>query len=518
MNQLKNEASLYLRQHRENPVNWHAWGQAAIGLARESNRPILLSIGYSACHWCHVMAHESFEDPATAAVMNEHFINIKVDREERPDLDRVFQLSHQLLTGRSGGWPLTIFMEPGEQIPFFAGTYFPPQQRHGMPAFADVLVRVKQWYDDHPDELTDLSGRLREAVLQTQATDSVNSAATASAIEELPRKAAQQLLALHDEENGGYGTSPKFPQAPLLRAIMDLSAQELDEAEPLSGSLRRTLTNMARGGLRDHLDGGFFRYCVDATWTIPHFEKMLYDNAMLLPVYAEAAKRWNEPLFEAAAAGIADWLADDMRLANGGFSASIDADADGVEGGFHVWTREQVQTTVREEHFELACRAYGMDMPCNFEGKAWHLVRRRQLCELAEGFGLDEASIDRNIESTRALLIEKRNERIAPARDTKQITAWNALAASGLIRAANALGRETWLDLAADALGFMEQACWDGKRLWSVHYEDLPGKSREFISVTARSKYRLAGPSASRTTQHRQVPPLLHFPCNNWVI
>jgi len=308
MNQLAKESSLYLRQHADNPVHWHPWGDVALEAARLENRPILLSIGYSACHWCHVMAHESFEDEETARLMNKLFVNIKVDREERPDLDRIYQLSHQLLTGRGGGWPLTVFMDPVEHIPFFAGTYFPLEARYGMPSFRDLLSRVSQWFEQNRNEVMGQNNKLRDAINAINQPKIMESTeAGVNREEKILERATQQLLSRYDPVNGGYGGAPKFPQAPLLNAVSAMAGPDAEtSAALLAKSLEFTLETMARSGLRDHLDGGFFRYCVDDTWTIPHFEKMLYDNAMLLPLYAEGARRQSSSLMNEAAEGIAN--------------------------------------------------------------------------------------------------------------------------------------------------------------------------------------------------------------------
>ncbi|MDX1380509.1 MAG: DUF255 domain-containing protein, partial [Xanthomonadales bacterium] len=336
MNRLSEETSLYLRQHRDNPVHWQPWDDQALAEARSRGAPILLSIGYSACHWCHVMAHESFEDEATAAVMNEHYVNIKVDREERPDLDRVYQLAHQLLTGRGGGWPLTVFLDPDSLAPFVAGTYFPPGARHGLPAFRDVLLRVREIWDTQREAILKQNSELQRAIAATQAGRGESEAAGPGALSD----AAQQALRRHDAEHGGFGGAPKFPQAPLLAALPDLARHVADER--LLDALDHSLRIMALRGLRDPLDGGFYRYCVDGRWTIPHFEKMLYDNAQLLPVYARAAARGGDVLLTDAAEGIVRWMDEEMALPGGGLAASIDADAGGVEGAFHVWTPGEV--------------------------------------------------------------------------------------------------------------------------------------------------------------------------------
>jgi uncharacterized protein YyaL (SSP411 family) len=471
MNRLGNEASLYLRQHADNPVpvHWHPWDDAALAEARERGLPILLSIGYSACHWCHVMAHESFEDEQTAALMNRLFVNVKVDREERPDLDRIYQLSHQLLTGRGGGWPLTVFLEPGELVPFFAGTYFPRQRRYGMPAFSEVLQAAHQWFTEKRDDVLEQNRKLQSALRSIQAAEPADCRQEPVDTDSLIASGAQEFLSRHDAVNGGFGGAPKFPQAPILEAVASLG--ETAAGEGLHEGLRHTLERMAQGGLRDHLDGGFFRYCVDATWTIPHFEKMLYDNAMLLPLYAEGASRWNSDALREAAEGIAAWLVSDMLQPSGGFAASIDADADGVEGGFHVWTPAEVEAVLGADAASLFGRAYGLDRQPNFEGEAWHLQRSIDSNQLAQESGRTAGEIDEALAQSRALLLQHRSQRIHPTRDEKQLTSWNALLAGGWIRAARALNRPEWLDHADGIFRFIEKELWRGDRLLAVYNE-----------------------------------------------
>ncbi len=473
MNRLTEESSLYLRQHASNPVHWYPWCDTALNAAKRQNHPILLSIGYSACHWCHVMAHESFEHEPTARLMNELFINIKVDREERPDLDRIYQLSHQLLTGRGGGWPLTVFLDPQTHVPFFAGTYFPVEPQHGMPAFRDLLSRVRQWYDQNPDQVTEQNNKLRDAI--TAINRPVTSPDTMSGENRETRileTATQQLLSRHDPVNGGYGGAPKFPQAPLLNAVSALS----DPANGAGGallarSLELSLENMARSGLRDHLDGGFFRYCVDASWTIPHFEKMLYDNAMLLPLYAEGARRWNSPLMKQAAEGILNWLQTSMHHKTGGYCASIDADAGGEEGSFHVWHRDEINKLLPESSRQLFCASYGLDQAPNFEDEAWHLIRQHSAGELTKSSGHSEQVIEQILEEARSLLVSVREKRVHPTLDSKRLTSWNALLAEGLVRAGLALDRDDCLQAADEIIQFIHRQAWDSERLYAVYNE-----------------------------------------------
>src|SRR5258706_73282 len=312
-NRLAAETSPYLRQHAGNPVNWYPWGEAALALARSERRPILLSIGYAACHWCHVMAHESFEDEATAALMNARFVNIKVDREERPDLDRLYQLAHQMLTRRGGGWPLTMFLMHEDQRPFFGGTYFPPQRRHGLPSFGELLTQVADYYRDHETELRGSALAVARALEELQPAPAPGT----QSLDAAPlRSCGAQLERSFDREWGGFGGAPKFPHAPVVqRALRDWHASAGAEVPDLQALYMATLTltRMAEGGLFDQLGGGFYRYSVDGQWAIPHFEKMLYDNALLLGVYAEAACATGEPLFRQIAGPTADWRLAELR-------------------------------------------------------------------------------------------------------------------------------------------------------------------------------------------------------------
>ena len=460
MNRLGNETSLYLRQHADNPVLWQPWDDQALQEARELDRPILLSIGYSACHWCHVMAHESFEDEATAELMNRYFVNVKVDREERPDLDRIYQLAQQMLNGRGGGWPLTVFLDPVEHVPFFAGTYFPKEPRYGMPAFSEVLQAVHKWFGENRGDIGQQNKKVLDALRSIQQPRAeVGEKSLEDTAQELVQTAAQQIYSRHDVIHGGYGGAPKFPQAPTLEAVAMLG--EIEAGNELHKSLEFTLEQMALSGLRDHLDGGFFRYCVDDSWTIPHFEKMLYDNAMLLPLYAEGARRWNNSRLRAAAEGIASWLESEMRQATGGYAASIDADADGEEGGFHVWTREQVEGVLDAPQKPLFLALYGMDEPPNFELKHWHLQLPRS------GRGCTEQEVDALADAREKLRLMRKN-RVHPALDDKRLTSWNGLLAGGYARAGRALDREDWLDHAHEIFEFLQRELWRDKGLLAV--------------------------------------------------
>ncbi len=446
-NRLVTEPSLYLRQHADNPVDWHPWGEEALALARRERKPILLSIGYSACHWCHVMAHESFEDDATARVMNALYVNIKVDREERPDIDRIYQLAHQALSRRGGGWPLTVFLTPDDLLPFYAGTYFPPAPKHGLPSFAQLLHGVRDWFDNHPAELAKQNEALGEFLASYGHDESAVATLDQAPLIEVRRR----IAAGFDPDHGGHRGGPKFPPA----AELDLLQRLSDADEDAAGMLELTLRRMAERGLHDHLLGGFFRYCVDAHWGIPHFEKMLYDNASLLALYADAAADGVEE-FVAAAEGIVRWLQRDMRVEAGGFASAMDADSEGEEGAFYLWTREQVNAAIGGAEAAAFMRRYGLDDDPNFEGHAWHLQRHEPL------ENIDEFAVQR------AALLRVRDERVWPARDDKRLTSWNAMAIRALSRASLRLQRPEWLALADGALDSIHHHAWRDGRLYAV--------------------------------------------------
>ncbi len=443
-NQLSSETSPYLLQHAANPVAWLPWGEAALAQARAEDRPILLSIGYSACHWCHVMAHESFEDAATAAVMNRLFVNIKVDREERPDLDQIYQTAHQLLTGRPGGWPLTLFLTP-DGAPFFGGTYFPPEPRHGLPGFVDLCERIG---DVWRTRRRDIEAQNRE--LLAVLTRSVTSAGTA-ALDGAPLASLRALLlGSLDREHGGFGGAPKFPHPTDLAFLL-----RRDNDPPAREAALFTLRRMAEGGIHDQLGGGFCRYSVDARWEIPHFEKMLYDNGPLLGLYADAFALTGDPYFKEVAEGIAGWLLREMTAPEGAFHSSLDADSEGEEGRFYVWERAEVIRLLGPEDSALAGRRWGLDAPPNFEGRHWHL---KVAAPLAPG----EAA---RLETIRARLFAARAARVRPGCDDKVLTAWNALTIDGLARAARIFGRDDWLAAARRTVDFLREVHWHDGRL-----------------------------------------------------
>jgi uncharacterized protein YyaL (SSP411 family) len=454
-NRLADETSPYLRQHADNPVDWYPWGPEALERARREDKPILLSIGYSACHWCHVMAHESFEDPDVARRMNDLFVNVKVDREERPDLDQIYQTAHQLFNHRGGGWPLTAFLAP-DQTPFFVGTYFPKAPRYGLPGFAELLERVAAYYREHRGEIA----RQGEAVAAAFARASAAQAAPAALSGEPIAEAIGALKSSFDKANGGFGAAPKFPHATDLELCLRRHAATGDQAA--LHVVAFTLERMALGGIFDQLGGGFCRYSVDATWTIPHFEKMLYDNALLLGLYADAYAATRTPLFARVAADTAEWVTREMQSPEGGYYSSLDADSEHEEGKYYVWTPDEVRGLLTAEEYAVTAPHYGLDREANFEGKHWHLAVVQPLAAVASSLGRSEAQCAALLASARGKLRAARERRVRPGRDEKILASWNALMIGAMARAAAVFGRDDWLESARRGLDFIRARLWDG--------------------------------------------------------
>ncbi len=458
-NRLAKETSPYLKQHAANPVEWYPWGKDALNLARESGKPILLSIGYSACHWCHVMAHESFEDPVTAALMNRLFVNIKVDREERPDLDKIYQFAHQVLTQRGGGWPLTMFLTHDDQKPFFGGTYFPDKARFGLPGFSTILERVAEYYHAQREDLRAQNDTLMDVF--NDLTPAPADAATPLSAAPLDGARAQ-LASTFDRHHGGFGSAPKFPHPGSIDRLMhhwhgSAATQTPDLQALFMATL--TLTRMAEGGMYDQLGGGFARYSVDQYWMIPHFEKMLYDNGALLASYADAALATGDELFRRITIETGEWLQREMQDASaektgGGFYSAYDADSEGHEGKFYVWSREEVQAALSPEEWGVFARRFGFDQAPNFEGQ-YHLHVFSSLEEIAKHSNLEPTEVQRRLDSARSKLLAIRSRRVWPGLDDKILTSWNALAIRGLAVAARAIGRPEFGTAAGRALEFL---------------------------------------------------------------
>ncbi|WP_372057514.1 thioredoxin domain-containing protein [Tistrella bauzanensis] len=440
-NSLHREVSPYLLQHKDNPVDWQPWGPEAFARARADNRPILLSIGYAACHWCHVMAHESFEKPETAAVMNRLFVNVKVDREERPDVDEVYMAALQAL-GQPGGWPLTMFLTP-DGAPFWGGTYFPPEPRHGLPAFRDMLEQIARIYHDQSDDVRHNASAIgtKLAVLAQSRPGPLPAPAQVMA-------AAARVAGIYDLQQGGIRGAPKFPNTPLLALLDAATARGGANARKPAEALDITLHQMAAGGIYDHLGGGFARYSVDAEWLVPHFEKMLYDNAQLLPIYARAAARTaaaGNPVsvFTERVAETVAWLEREMETGGGAFASSLDADSEGEEGRFYVWTPEQVADVLSPEEATLFNRVYDIEPGGNFEGAS---IPNR----LFSGERLSD-EVEARLADIRETLRLHREARVHPGRDDKVLADWNGLMIAGLAEAGMILDRPDWIARAARA-------------------------------------------------------------------
>ncbi|MGX6447815.1 thioredoxin domain-containing protein, partial [Patulibacter sp. S7RM1-6] len=459
-NALAAETSPYLLQHADNPVDWLPWGPEALARARDEDKPLLVSIGYSACHWCHVMAHESFEDPAVAATMNARFVCVKVDREERPDVDALCMDAVQAMTGQ-GGWPLNVFLTP-EQAPIHGGTYFPPEPRQGMPSWRMVLDAVAQAWDEQRDEiraqLAGIGERLTGAARMTPA-DAVPPPETLGA-------AVRRLREHYDAVQGGFGPvgrGPKFPPHPSLLLLLQRAADDrapgagAEERGLAAAMARQTLRSMASGGLQDQIGGGFARYSVDGSWTVPHFEKMLYDNALLARAYLQGWQLWQDAGLREVAERTLAFLARELRGPEGGFLAALDADSEGVEGRFYVWTPEEVRAALPAAEAEAAISWLGVTPEGNFEGAT-----------VLEDRGVAPDPVTR--ERIRAGLLAARSQRVRPGTDDKRLAGWNGLAIHAFAEAGAALGRDDLLDVARTALTFVRrELVADGRlrRTWS---------------------------------------------------
>ena len=443
-NRLAHETSPYLRQHANNPVDWYPWSEEALSKAKAENKPIVLSVGYSACHWCHVMEHESFENDAIAALMNENFVSIKVDREERPDLDHIYQNVSQLMT-RSGGWPLTVFLTP-DLKPFFGGTYFPPDDRYGRPGFSRVLSALAQAYKEDPASISENARRLTEAIQKIETTH-VEGHKRPDA--ESLRKVVDSFVSTVDWQHGGFGGAPKFPQTMNLSMLWRYGVAHgfgmAQEASVLA------LTKMAQGGIYDQLGGGFHRYSVDERWAVPHFEKMLYDNALLLKLYSEALltsapeamSADTTALFTRIVSETTSYVLREMKAPEGAFYAAQDADSEGEEGKFFVWDQQTVRDALTVDEANAFISHYGVSELGNFEHTGQTvLFIDMAVAEVAKKLGRDAADVERLLSSGRKKLFELREKRIKPARDEKIIASWNGLMISGLCWASRAL-RET---------------------------------------------------------------------------
>jgi len=476
-NLLGNESSPYLLQHANNPVHWMPWNAESLALARQHNKPILLSIGYSACHWCHVMAHESFEDQATANIMNALFINIKVDKEERPDLDKIYQNAHSLLTERPGGWPLTLFLTPDTHMPIFAGTYFPKEPRHGLPAFKTLLQHINEIWRTRQDDIQQQSSSLQSTYQRIYQASKPEVADFNRTVIDIARNQLEQQF---DKKNGGFSRAPKFPHP----AIMDFALKHWCYTKQSSRPDPRilhcaifTLEKMADGGIFDHLGGGFCRYSTDELWMIPHFEKMLYDNGPLLSLYSQAWKINSNPLFHDAACKTANWVIREMQAPEGGYYSAQDADSEGIEGKFFVWSQDEIndvlkaaaqQHNITPQGIEIFKARFGLNSAANFED-SWHLHGYLAESALAKKHHIDEHSLHQQLHLIRQALFQHRGHRVHPATDTKVLTAWNGLMIHGMSVAGRLLDKAEYTDSAMRATLFLKSHCWYNDQLYASY-------------------------------------------------
>src|SRR6188472_1712852 len=460
-NRLARETSPYLLQHRDNPVDWYPWGEEALARAREEDRPILLSVGYSACHWCHVMERESFEDPETAAYMNEHFVSVKVDREERPDVDAIYMEAVQAISGH-GGWPMTVFLDP-DGVPFYGGTYFPPDESRGMPSFRMVMEAVVHAFETQREEIREKAPVTRERLGAIGAFEPRSDLPGNADLEQ----AVERLLGALDRRNGGFGGAPKFPPASSLELLLSRGEAEAVEL---------TLDGMLAGGIYDQLGGGFSRYSVDAIWLVPHFEKMLYDNALLARAYLHGWQVLGHDRWRRVCEETLDWALREMRGPEGGFYSALDADSEGEEGKFYVWTPDEIRDALgsadaapgstncinfSSQQVDKLMQFYGISESGNFEG--------RNILHLAGGFDADRPE---ELEAMRRVLYEARSKRVWPGLDDKRLAAWNALAIAALAEAGAVLERDDYLDAARSCATFVWEEMRDAEGNLLRTYKD----------------------------------------------
>lgn len=458
-NRLKSETSPYLLQHAHNPVDWYPWGEEALARAKREDKPILLSIGYSACHWCHVMERESFENEEIARLMNDNFVCIKVDREERPDLDQIYMNAVQLMTG-GGGWPMTVFLTP-EGKPFYGGTYFPPVDRYGMPSFPRILQAVTEAFTTKRDEIDQSGEQLLDEIRNMNNFRASNELLSSDIL----RKAYHTMASNFESRYGGFGRAPKFPQPMNLNFLLRTYARTGDREQ--LDMVEKTLDHMARGGIYDHLGGGFARYSTDERWLVPHFEKMLYDNALLSQLYLRAYQLTGKDQYRRIAIETLDWVLRDMTDARGGFYSTLDADSEGHEGKFYVWDKTQIEHLLGEDA-EAFISYYGVTDEGNFEGKNILFVARPEeemAREVAAQCGITVEALYARLEKARKILLAEREKRVWPGRDDKVLTAWNGMMIRAYAEAARVLDRADYLAVAVKAADFILTTNRDGERL-----------------------------------------------------
>jgi hypothetical protein len=453
-NRLANETSPYLRQHADNPVEWYPWGEEALQLAQAEDKPILLSIGYAACHWCHVMAHESFEDEATAEIMNRHFINVKVDREERPDLDAIYMNAVVLLNNGQGGWPMTVFLTPDGK-PFYGGTYFPPTPRYGMPSFPQLLQGIANFWHNRRDEVEKSVAEIHQHLQQNALVQNLGQGQLEDSIFE---RALSVLLRRFDHDKGGFGQAPKFPPSMIIEFLLRMRLQKNDGMAGDSLALHmaeHTLKMMAYGGMYDQLGGGFARYSTDNDWLVPHFEKMLYDNALLARVYLHAWQVTGNTLYKRITEETLDFVARELRHESGGFYSSYDADSEGEEGKFYVWSAQEIRQILGDEA-ELFMRYYDVTEGGNWEGHNI-LNMKSEPEEVAQSLGLDMVEMERHLAAAKAKLYDVRAQRVWPGLDDKVLTAWNGLMLAAFAEAGRVLKRADYTAVAQQNAQFLHE-------------------------------------------------------------
>ncbi len=493
-NRLAKELSPYLRQHAHNPVDWYPWGDEALNRAKNESKPILLSVGYSACHWCHVMERESFDNPDIARLMNDSFINIKVDREERPDLDKIYQTAVQLMTRRSGGWPLTVFLTP-DLKPFYGGTYFPPEDRHGMPGFPKVLESVARTFHEQTDEVDSMAeeviGALRSLEQESVGGEVGRDAALA---------AARKLGMRFDDRYGGFGDAPKFPSTMSLDVMLRAYRRTRDEL--WLSRVRQSVDAMIDGGIHDQLGGGFHRYATDARWRIPHFEKMLYDNALIGRLLVDLWRVTGDARYRETCLRLLEYVEREMSADAGGFYATQDADSEGREGVFFVWTPAELVEVLGSEDASTAALYYGVDEAGNFEDGTTVLHLTRSVASLAKQVGMAEDTLTNRLEGIRKKLFDARELRPKPFRDEKIITSWNGLMAGTFAEAGAAFAEPRFVARATRALAFIQEALWSpptlarlGKdesrqgRGFLVDYAEVSNAALDLYEATFESKW-----------------------------
>ncbi|QDU36797.1 hypothetical protein Mal4_10950 [Maioricimonas rarisocia] len=466
-NRLASETSPYLLQHAHNPVDWYPWGDEAFARAEEEDKPVFLSIGYSACHWCHVMERESFENEEIAELMNRSFVNIKVDREERPDVDQIYMSAVQLMT-KHGGWPMSVFLTPDGR-PFFGGTYWPPESRMGMPGFRDVISRLAQFWNEQRDEVLRSAESVTEAVGRIAAPDMAQTSLTDQTL----RNAMKELLTAADRRHGGFGGAPKFPHPMDVRVLLRCARRfENDEAREIACF---TLDKMADGGIYDHLGGGFHRYSTDARWLVPHFEKMLYDNALLVPAYLEAFQLTGEGRYRTTVVETLAYIEREMTSSEGAFFSTQDADSEGEEGKYFVWSAQEIRDILGDEEARIFSAFYDVTPQGNWEGTNI-LNRPRSLEEAARSLDLEPAGLTAQLETSRQKLLEARSQRVAPGRDDKILVAWNGMMIAALAQAARVLDQPQYAQAATDAAEFILGSMRDDEGRLLHSYKD--GRAR----------------------------------------